>query len=89
MITFEEKVYISEFNILPSGNIQVRKTTEILKDGVSISQTYWRCVLSPNDPQTEAVLNEPYYLSLAQAAWTPEVIAAYELDKNTRLNNSP
>lgn len=89
MANFEEKVYISEFNVLPSGNIQVRKTTEILKDGVSISSTYWRCVLSPNDPQTEAVLTEPYYLSLAQAAWTPEIIAAYEAAQAARANTAP
>jgi len=70
MATFSERVFISEFNVQPSGNIEVRKTTEILKDDVVISQTYWRCVLSPNDPQADAVLgDEPYYLNLAQTAW--------------------
>jgi hypothetical protein len=70
MAAFSEKVFISEFNILPSKSIGVRKTTEILKDGAVISQTYWRCVLEPHDPQTDAVLGaEPYYLALAQAAW--------------------
>ena len=42
MATFEEKVYISEFNVQPNGSIGVRKTTEVLKDGEVISQTYWR-----------------------------------------------
>jgi len=70
MATFEEKVYVSEFNVLPSKSIGVRKTTEVLKDGASISQTYWRCVLAPHDPQTQAVLgDEPYYYNLAQDAW--------------------
>jgi len=70
MPTFEERVYISEFNVLPSKSINVRKTTEVLKDGTSISQTYWRCVLAPHDPQTQAVLgDEPYYYNLAQDAW--------------------
>ncbi len=87
MATFEEKVYISEFNITPSGSINVRKTTEILKDGVSISSTYWRCVLAPNDPQANTVLGaEPYYLNLASSAWTPEVIAAYEASQAARAN---
>jgi hypothetical protein len=67
MPTFSEKVFISEFNILPSKSIGVRKTTEVSKDGAVISQTYWRCVLAP---QAEAVLgDEPYYLTLAQEAW--------------------
>ena len=70
MANFEEKVYVSEFNVLPSKSIGVRKTTEVLKDGVSISQTYWRCVLAPHDPQTQAVLgDEPYYYNLALDAW--------------------
>jgi hypothetical protein len=70
MANFEEKTYISEFNVQPSGSINVRKTTEILKDGEVISQTYWRCVLAPNDPQAAEVLGaEPYYMNLANNAW--------------------
>lgn len=70
MATFEEITYISEFNILRTGCINVRKTTEVLKDGQSISQTYWRCVLEPNDPQAATVLDEPYYLNIANYAWS-------------------
>lgn len=78
MAQYEEKVFISEFNILRNGCIGVRKTTNVLKDGAVISSTYWRCVLAPNDPQAAEVLDEAYYANLAQAAWTPEVIAAYQ-----------
>lgn len=71
MATFEEKVYISEFNVQPNGSIGVRKTTEILKDGEVISQTYWRCVLAVNDPQANEVLGaEPWYLGIANNAWS-------------------
>jgi hypothetical protein len=70
MATFEERVFISEFNIQRNGCIGVRKTTEVLKDGEVISQTYWRCVLAPNDPQAAAVLNEAYYLDIANYAWS-------------------
>jgi len=71
MATFEEKVYISEFNVQSNGCIGVRKTTEILKDGEVISQTYWRCVLSVNDPQANEVLGaEPWYLGIANNAWS-------------------
>ena len=70
MANFEEKIYVSEFNVLPSKSIGVRKTTEVLKDGECISQSYWRCVLAPHDPQTQAVLgDEPYYYNLALDAW--------------------
>ena len=77
MSTFTEVTYISQFDIQPNGCIGVRKTTDVLKDGVVISSTYWRCVLIPNDPTASTVLNEAYYANLAQTAWTPEVVAAY------------
>ena len=70
MANFEEKVFISEFNIQRNGCIGVRKTTEVLKDGEVISQTYWRTVLVPNDPQAATVLDEPYYLNIANYAWS-------------------
>lgn len=69
-MALQERVFVSQFTVLPSKQIQVRKTTEISRDGAVLSATYWRCVLDPNDPQTQAVLgDEPYYLQLAQAAW--------------------
>jgi hypothetical protein len=70
MPKFIEKVFISEFNILPNKSIGVRKTTQVLKDEAVISETHWRCVLAPHDPQAESVLgDEPFYLALATAAW--------------------
>ena len=70
MAVFTEVIYISEFNVQRNGCIGVRKTTEVLKDGEVISQTYWRCVLAPNDPQAATVLDEPYYLNIATYAWS-------------------
>ena len=81
MSTFTEKTSISEFNIQSNGCISVRKTTQVLKDGIVISSTYWRCVLTPNDPQASTVLDEAYYATLAQAAWTDEVVAAYQAEQ--------
>jgi len=69
-MAFEERVFISQFYIQPNGVINVRKTTEILKDGVVISQSYWRCILNPNDPQASTVLNEAYYADIAAYAWS-------------------
>lgn len=65
-----ERTFISQFDIQPTGAINVRKTTEIVRDGTEVvSQSYWRCVLTPNDPNAASVLDEPYYLNLAQQAW--------------------
>jgi hypothetical protein len=78
MSTFTETTYISQFDIQPNGCIGVRKTTDVAKDGVVISSTYWRCVLSPSATVNTEVLNEPYYANLAQTAWTANVISAYQ-----------
>ena len=78
MATFTENTHISQFDIQPNGCIGVRKTTEVLKDGVSISSTYWRTVLAPSATIDTEVLNEHYYANLAQMAWTEEIITAYQ-----------
>ena len=69
-MALSEVTYISQFDIQPNGCIGVRKTTDIIKDGVVISSSYWRCVLVPNDPQAATVLDEQYYLDIANYAWT-------------------
>lgn len=70
MSTFTEVTYISQFNIQPNGCILVQKTTNVLKDGVVISSTYWRGSLTPNDPQASTVLDEVYYANIATYAWS-------------------
>lgn len=70
MSVFTEVTYISEFNIQPNGCIGVRKTTDVLKDGVVISSTYWRTILVPNDPIASTVLDEAYYANIATYAWS-------------------
>jgi len=70
MSTFSEVVYISQFDIQSNGCIGVRKTTDVLKDGIVISSTYWRTILIPNDPQASTVLDEVYYFNIATYAWS-------------------
>lgn len=69
-MAFSEVIYISQFNIQPNGCIAVQKTTDVLKDGVVISSTYWRTVLVPNDAQAATVLDEQYYADIANYAWS-------------------
>ena len=78
MSTFTEVTYISQFDIQPNGCIGVRKSTDVLKDGVVISTNYWRCVLVPNDQQAAEVLNEQYYLDIANYAWAQPSPVPYD-----------
>jgi hypothetical protein len=68
--TFVEKEIISEFNIRENNSINVRKSNQVWKDTVMISETYWRCVLMPNDYKLFEVLKGyDDYINLAIEAW--------------------
>jgi hypothetical protein len=65
-----ERSFVSHFNVRADGRIEVRKTTEVARDGTVIATQYWRRVLEPNDSSATDVLgDEPFYLNLAQQAW--------------------
>ena len=76
----EEITYISAFNVKIDGTIEVRKTTDVTKDGAVIASSYWRTVLQVNDPSADEVLGVgTYYRQLASDAWAmipAEVVAA-------------
>ena len=66
----EEVIYISAFNVKADGTIEVRKTTDVTKDGAVIASSYWRTVLQVNDPAADEVLGvDGYYRQLASDAW--------------------
>jgi len=66
----EEVIYISGFNVKLDGTIELRKTTDVTKDGAVIASSYWRTVLQVNDPSADEVLGVgTYYRNLAQDAW--------------------
>lgn len=83
---FSEKIIISEFNIKENNSIQIRKTTQILKDTNIVSETYWRTVLMPNDSKLFEVLNGyDDYINLAIEAWKdiPDSLGIYNTNEVT------
>ena len=72
------------------GHIGVKRVDQVIKDGVVISQSYWRCVLSPGDDLDAALvqLNEKAdateLIGVARSIHTPEVIAAYKMQNEDR-----
>jgi hypothetical protein len=84
--TFVEKEIISEFNIRENNSINVRKSMQVWKDTVMISETYWRCVLKPNDPNAFKVLGDyEEYFNLAIEAWKdiPDSLGTYNTNEVT------
>ncbi len=71
----EKQIGIDQIEVTEFGHIQVRQATKIIEDGVEISKSYHRHVLSPGDAlegQDEKVQK------IAEVVWTPEVIEAYK-----------
>lgn len=67
----EEITYVSAFNVQPNGTIEVRKTTDVVKDGVAIASSYWRGVLAVNDPTADEVLGvDTFYGNIAAYTWS-------------------
>jgi hypothetical protein len=84
--TFVEKEIISEFNIRENNSINVRKSIQVWKDTVMISEKYWRCVLMPNDPNAFIVLGDyDDYINLAIEAWKniPDTLGVFNTNEIT------
>ena len=91
----EEIIYVSAFNVKDDGSIEVRKTTDVVKDGVVIASSFWRGVLTVNDPTADEVLGvDTYYGNIAAYTWSiapvpvvEEVTPVTEETNNTETNN--
>ena len=70
----ETKV-IDQITIAENGVVLYREATRILKNGEQIAQTFHRNSLTPGQDLTGIPAN---VAAIAQVAWTPEVIAAYQ-----------
>ena len=74
MALTEVKV-IDKIEVVETGHVQVREATKIERDGVEIAKTYHRWSFAPGDDVSGQPANVQ---AIAAAAWTPEVIAAYQ-----------
>ena len=73
-MALEEKSVIDQIEVTRNGSVNVRRADLILKDGVEIGKTYHRHVLAPGDDLSD---QDAKVTAIAQAVWTPEVLAAY------------
>lgn len=71
----EKQTVVDQITVTENGTILYREATRIIEDGNLLTQTYHRTSLTPGQDLTGQPDN---VVAVAQAAWTPEVIAAYE-----------
>ena len=70
-----KETVVDQITVTENGIVLYREATRILEDGVQLSQTYHRSSLTPGQDLT----GQPEkVVAIANAAWTPEVIAAYQ-----------
>ena len=70
-----EKQIVDLVELVESNHIQVRTANIIERDGVEVTRTFHRHVVSPGDDVTN---EDPKVQAIANAVWTEEVIAAYQ-----------
>jgi len=74
-MALSKEIVIDQIEVLESNHIQVRQATKIMEDGKELSKSYHRHVLSPGNSLEG---QDPKVVAIAEAVWTPEVIAAYK-----------
>lgn len=78
-----------------AGHLAVKRVDQILRDGVVISETYHRCVLSPGDDLSEAerlltqAADASEVIAVARVIHTPEAVRAYRAQVEARQNTAP
>lgn len=70
-----KQVVIDQITVTENGIVLYREATRIMEDGQQLSQTYHRTSLTPAQDLTGVPAN---VVAICNAAWTPEVIAAYQ-----------
>lgn len=73
---------IDRIEVVGNGIVQVREATIILKDGEFYARTFHRWSFAPESDISAMPANVQ---AIAQAAWTPEVIAAYKAQLEAQL----
>lgn len=74
-MSLAETVEVDRIEIVAYGVVQVREATTITKDGEFFARKFRRWVLTPGADLTGQPAN---VVAQCQAAWTPEVIAAWQ-----------
>jgi len=80
-MSLTKQTVIDQITVTENGIILYREATRIMEDGVQLSQTYHRTSLIPAQDLTGVPAN---VVAICNAAWTAEVIAAYQAEVAAR-----
>jgi len=74
-----KNVIIDQITVTENGIILYREATRIMEDGNELAKTYHRSSLTPAQDLTGVPEN---VAAICTTAWTPEVIAAYQINSH-------
>ena len=74
-MSLTKQTVIDQITVVENGSVLYREATRILEDGNELSKTYHRSSLTPAQDLTGVPAN---VVSICNAAWTAEVVAAYQ-----------
>ena len=74
-MALQETKVIDQITVTENGIVIYREATRITRDGDQIAQTYHRTSLTPGQDITDQPANVQ---AICNAAWTTEVISAYQ-----------
>ena len=74
-MALEKQTLVGSIGVNENGTINVRTDTVILDDGAEASRSHSRKVLAPGDLLDG---EDARVVSVANAVWTEEVVAAYQ-----------
>jgi DNA-binding transcriptional LysR family regulator len=70
-----KETVVDQVTVTENGIVLYREATRIIEDGKVLTQTYHRTSLTPG----QDLAGQPaQVVAIANTAWTPEVIAAYQ-----------
>ena len=70
-----KETVVDQITVTENGIVLVREVTRIMEDGKELSKQYHRSSFVPADDVSGQPANVQ---AIASAAWTPEIIAAYQ-----------
>lgn len=73
---------IDQITVTETGIVLYREVTRIIENGNVLTQTYHRTSLTPGQDLEGQPAN---VVAIAQVAWTPEVISAYQAQQAAAL----
>jgi DNA-binding transcriptional LysR family regulator len=81
-MAIEKQTVVDQITVTENGTILYREAMRIVEDGNLLTQTFQRTSLTPGSDLSG---HPEKVIAIAEISWTPEVIAAYEVEFPPRI----